>query len=305
MLPATNITKHLIKIMVICMGVSIASCSQSGALDTPMTVPSENNGSDVTDTPGETEELEPSPAPVAIPQDNAIYLGLYEGQEVIYLTRADLRGGFEGEPAGAQAYPGIAVSAAGEFLRPVDFVSLGEPRMVLAGGAEALSLVGFILDENQDVLYLASTYRGSAPLGVSTIHAIDLKNMERRELWTTVMGSVRYTGAQGYGFREVDYMGIGWLKELVAGRYLVLVISNCVNCGGPIHEGLVLMNLERGTERFLGAVTNLTLDLQAGTATFELIGEFQEPCEVESEYCFDGFYADYRPTGETVTIQLP
>ena len=263
-----------------------------------------------------------SPTPTAstqneIPQKNALYLGSYEGKEVVFYTNdlADEGGsGAGGVRIEGGPYTG-AMAAVGDkplgYSNPYDFRQLTNPKKIADNFP---SLIGLVVDAkhgtSKDILYISlllDSRQGSNQQYASStnvVYKIDLRNTSKLEIWSSELKKGVYKDS------DTDFAGAADIEQVVEDKYLILSVGLCFDCS-PYSEkkGILVLNIDNRKEKFLGMVGDIVVNIANNTVSYKNLEATVEPCPTEAAYCNDSIGSGqrnvYRPAGSAITQTLP
>lgn len=264
----------------------------------------------------------PKPTPTtedqkASPLKNTLYVGLYDGKEVVFYTNdlADEGGsGAGGVKIEGGPYTG-AMAAIGDkplgYSNPYDYRQLVNPRKIADGFP---SLIGLVVDAkygaNKNILYtslLLDSRQDANQQYVSSknvVYKINLGNMDKSEIWTTNLKKGVYTVG------DTDFAGAAHIEQVIEDKYLILSVGLCFDCS-PYSEkkGILILNIYTGKEKFLGMAGDMAVNSASNTVSYKKLEATVEPCPTETAYCNDsignGQRNVYRPAGSAITETLP
>lgn len=253
------------------------------------------------------------------PQKNALYLGLYEGKEVIFYTNdlADEGGsGADGVNIGGGSFTG-AMAAVGNkplgYSNPYDFRKLVNPQKIADNFPYP---IGLIVDaeygsnkENVFVSLMLNVQNGSTSptLIKNAIYNINVKNQEKTEVWWT---DLKHGTKEQYKDNNTTFGGAAKINKIIGDKFIELSLDLCFECS-PYSEktGILVVNIDTRKEKFLGMVGEVTINAINNTVTYKKLEAIQELCPTDIVYCNDaignGQRNVYKPSGTLITETLP
>lgn len=252
-----------------------------------------------------------------MPQKNTLYLGQYEGKEVIFYTNdlADEGGtGAGGVKIEGGPYTG-AMAAVGNkslgYSNPYDFRQIVNPKKIAINFP---SLIGLVVDAKygtkNDILYVSlildSRQESSQQYSSSKnlVYKIILGSMDKQLVWSTELKEGIYND------NDTDFAGAADINQVVEDKYLMLSIGLCFDCS-PYSEkrGMLVLNINSRKEKFLGMVGDIIVNTTNNTVTYKKLEAITEQCPTDTAYCNDsignGQRHVYKPTGQLVSEALP
>lgn len=252
-----------------------------------------------------------------IPEKNSLFLGIYEGKEVIFYTNdlANQGGsGAGGVKIESGPYTGAMAAVGAEplsYSNPYDFKKLVNPKKIANNFP---SLIGLVADakygSDKDKIYasliLDSRQDSNEPYVSSknVIYRIDIDSQEKQEIWSSEMKKGKYQD------NDTDFAGAADIDQVIEDKYLILSIGLCFDCS-PYSEkrGFLILNINSQKEKFIGMVGDIVINSSNNTFAYKNLEAFIEPCPTNTAYCNDsigdGNRYVYKPTGQDVTENLP
>lgn len=236
----------------------------------------------------------------AIPQENTVYLGTYQGIDTIFITNNELGKYYEGGVEKFSSYKGSWRLSSGAGQYPSDYKDLQNPKRILVLQSEVLQDNNFLLTDDKKFIYLSIMLKTKTsnpyPDNVTNhVYRVNLDNLQSEELWTHDMSPNKYKGAGGATTIN---------KTSSDNSFLVLSIYDCFACEGT-EAGLIIINIRTKAEKYFPKIGNIQFNLQGGTFTYQNLAPTKEPCQNGPGCDSDNTRTVYKPSGQVFTEKLP
>lgn len=236
----------------------------------------------------------------AIPQENTVYLGTYQGIDTIFITNNELGKYYEGGVEKFSSYKGSWRLSSGVGQYPSDYKDLQNPKRILVLQSEVLQDNNFLLTDDKKFIYLSIMLKTKTanpyPDNVTNhVYRVNLDNLQSEELWTHDMSPNKYKGAGGATTIN---------KISPDNNFFVLSIYNCFACEGT-EAGLIIINTQTKAEKYFPKIGNVQFNLQDGTFTYQNLAPTKEPCQNGPGCDSDNTRTVYKPSGQVFTEKLP
>ena len=254
-------------------------------------------------TPENNITYEPEPItqsePDKVPLKNTLYSASYKGSDVIFLTNDKLSEYYEDGIKKTSPMIGKASSAGGGSWEPVKYEELQNPkRLFTYSEGNIYDLGNFAYDSKKAILYVSLLFLQAEkqyPNLDVKIFQINLDKQIGKSLWTHTIGDAKY-----------DQKGPAGVDKVVENKFLAIWLGICNECEGFDPHGTVILNIQTGNEKYLGAIGNLQFNIQNNTVNYQKLNPFKEICEEPGPGCDnDGQRTIYKPSGEIMASQLP
>jgi hypothetical protein len=236
--------------------------------------------------------------PDTIPQKNSLYLGVYQAKEAIFLTTDQLSEYYDGGVKKTSVTIGELRTIDGTGYQPFDYTKLQNPRRILSNIEKVIGISNFKFNKQKSYIYISLNIPGNAPDKypniVSKIYQINLSNLSNKELRNHNIGNDKY-----------PQKGPSGVDEVFDDKYLTIWIGICYACEGFDPHGTVLLNIQTKSEKYLGTVGDIKVDLASKIVSYKNLGPFKEPCEPSPGCDENGQRTVYKPSGQIITNSLP
>lgn len=230
------------------------------------------------------------------PKLNVLYTGTYQGNEGLFMREnsvADTEEFFENPMAGTVVTDKIrTIIDFSEFTNRNELTSFDEFKKIS-------TFEQGVYNSDRSKLYLDLTPETKDLHELTQIYEIDMATGDKKVVWAYTS-----TGDNGDELYP-DFLGGGFLVELLADRYLITGIGGSRGGDALDLHATVLVSLETGTQMFLGPVGGFEIDTNAQTLTYRQLELGRRKCAPTVQCDPDGTIADYLPTGTITTISLP
>lgn len=225
--------------------------------------------------------------PISVPETNTLYLGTYNGKEVVFLLTEQK----------ANSNIGWLQTSESGADTAFDFKKLQNPKKIFSSSKKIHSINSFALNQSKTVAYVVVNYgvdlNGPQPGLTNTIIQTKLNTMTTSEIWSNEIGSKKYEGGGGAAY----------LDMVVGDKFLTFWIASCYACeGGP--AGTVVLNINSKREKYFQDIGNIQFEIASNTFSYQKLAPFQEPCD-PSPGCDNGQRTVMKPTGQIFTENLP
>jgi len=233
-----------------------------------------------------------------IPQENALYLGDYEGKKAIFYTNKEEQTYYVNGPTPhASPYIGILKLANGVGITSFDYRKLENPQKIYTESNKIIIGVTFALNSKGSFLYagvLTNTKSGLNNDHIERMYKINLITLANEEIWLHEVGSNKYPEAKG---RTV-------INQVTDDKYLVLMLLSCDGCESSLADILILNMATRQEKYIQGKIGDIQVNPNSNTFTYKKLAPFKKPC-IGSEFCDSGQITVYKPSGQTLIETLP
>lgn len=232
-----------------------------------------------------------------IPLKNNLYLGIYQGKDVLFLTTDYLSGYSEGAIRKTSQTIGKLVVMGGVGYHPFDYTKLQNPKRIFTATEKIANVNNFAFNNEKSFIYVSLNYRDNPSQQTSKIYQVNLNSLASKELWVHGVNGDKYA-----------HKGAAGVDKVFNDEYLTLWIYICDGCEQVYPRGIVLLNIQTKKEKYLGEVGDIKIDLSAKTVSYKKINSFTEPCEPstgELDSCAAGQRTVYKPSGQVFTESLP
>lgn len=239
----------------------------------------------------------------AIPLKNNLYLGIYQGEDALFLTTDYLSGYFEKGIKKTSQTIGQLTFMNGGARHPIDYSKLENPKRIFPATEKVGHANNFAFNDEKSFIYVSLNYRDNPAWQTSKLYQINLNNLASEELWVHDVGDDKYASDDPYTSK-----GDAVVEKVFNDEYLTLGIYSCDGCESLYPRGIVLLNIQTKKEKYLGYVGDIKIDLSANTVSYKKINSFKEPCQPstgEFDTCDAGQRTVYKPSGQVFTQKLP
>jgi hypothetical protein len=206
-----------------------------------------------------------------IPQKNTLYVGNYEGKDILYIGTTGTEGSF-------------------------DYQKIKNPQKIFLNLSNLIleDIINFKFNNAKDLLYVSLVFNDKNAV-FNKIYQINLNTLVQKELWSKKVDeedpSKKYEG----------YNGHAYILQVERDNYLMFGIKACHACGPPFGpDAIVVLNTKTGQEKFLGPAGNVVLNLETETIFYQKKIFAKEPCEPTP-----GCVNEYKTAGSVLTEKLP
>ena len=240
-----------------------------------------------------TASATPTLAASQIPALNTLYLGVFEGQDAIFVTDSKI------QQNSADPYSGMLTTADAHHRQPFSFVDLENPRQLFSVPGQTVTLVNFVFDREKAGLYVAvAAFDEAWPGGsaIATVYEVLPEAPGFRAVWFNYIrgASNKYSG----------YEGVAHVDQ-VQGNSIVISLMPCYGCEPHLPWLVLVNNTTSGAEKVLGEVGNVAIDMERRIVTYQNLAPVQTPCEPSPGCSNDGYRTDYEPAGPVLEEALP
>lgn len=259
-----------------------------------------SNQQDIQTPKTSTENKEIMNVTDSVPKPNAIYLGNYQGQDVLFVTNSELGKYHEEAVEKFSEYKGSWVLSSDIHQVPVDFKELQDPKRILSLSNDVQQLNNFKINDDKKSIYISSNLMtktsNTYPINITNhIFSVNLDTLEKEELWVHDMSPEKYKNARG----------ATTINQISSdNNYLVLSIYNCFACEGS-EVGLIILNNQNKKEKYFEKIGNVQFNLNEKIFTYQKLAPFKEPCDFGPGCDNDNTRTVYKPSGEIFTEALP
>lgn len=225
------------------------------------------------------------------PQYNAVYLGKYNGENILFLQNWDTT---------RNNLTFAEIENNNSTKTDISFNQIENPVKIYQGeDQEEIYFSGFKLTSDESKIFFGinfdSTNNTSDTVGYPdkiAIFEIDLINKTKKVLYLENIFETKFA----------DYAGSLSVEDLINDKYLIVRAGYCYACDEVPPGGVVITNLENGKAIHIGDVGNLKIDINSNSFTANKNIAVKNPnCNSEVGYCA----SQYLPNGESVSAQLP
>jgi hypothetical protein len=227
---------------------------------------------------------------------DSLYLGTLEGKTALFITNDELQRYTEDGVAKSSPFIGLlSYPDRGPYIHPFDFRELESPQQLFAVQGQILAMANYVFDAERQQIFVSLVLSDSGSMPENRIYGVTLGVHDADVLWRNEIGP---------GSRYGEYQGSANVDQ-AAGDYLVLSITPCYACEPfpPWHT--IVFNTDSRTEKALGQVGEVSIDLDADTVSYRFLVPEKIPCEPSPGCSDDGTRTVYEPAGEVMTEDLP
>lgn len=252
----------------------ITACSNSTPAQ-PTDMPADELPTQIPPTPLPPAD---SVGPVLVPEENTIYLGIYNWQPVVFWT------GLNGKSHS-------------------DFYTLENPQAVFVSDEEIFRIDDFelvFLDNNGETsstLYLLLSLNTDEDYGINEQRLIEVN-------LNTLESNVRWAYLIDEGYKYADYFGLAKFYQIDDDPIIILNVFKCDGCdiNFSSHPAKLLVNIQTGEEKFLGSVEDIYINFFDNTVNYREVENFSFPCE---DVTLRGSCPYFRGVGDFISEELP
>lgn len=222
----------------------------------------------------------------APPEKNSIYLGVYNGSDVLFFTNELRQKDYSDK---INPYLGELFTKEGSYnhfnfekiLNPKKIFSIKEPDV-------ANAIINFKFNGLKNTVYISVVLKNEIE---NKIFEINLNKLSSKEVWSNERGFNKYDGARG----------VATIESIINDKFLTFWITDCYGCE-PTTGGMVILNLDTQKEKYYKEIGDLQFNLQNNTFSYKKLAKSEVPCDDNNEgYCF----ANLKPAGSTIIDTLP
>lgn len=235
------------------------------------------------------------------PQPNTLYTGLYKNQPILFFRNMEMNMMHVATQEDTVSYISYQHASNAKNHHNEDYVDFNaiQDRKALFSYERFATIENFLLSNDKN--YLVISFSGGKNDTTNYIYQSNLKTGESEKLYEHEL----MTGVPPYN------SGTAYITNFIPERYVVFQFlrGSPPPAGAP--GGVVVKNIQSGSEKVLGTVGDINLDLAGEKITFKELQKIKMPCRKvdgkKDPLCFatDTYKTGFAPSGKTLSQPLP